>query len=47
MGRHSKKTTSTGKKALAGTAAVAALAGIIAPQATAAPAGEPVERGDV
>ena len=37
MGRHSKKTTSTGKKALAGTAAVAALAGIIAPQATAAP----------
>ena len=37
MGRHSKKTTSTGKKALAGTAAVAALAGIIAPHATAAP----------
>lgn len=37
MGRHSKKTTSTGKKALAGTAAVAALAGIVAPQATAAP----------
>ena len=37
MGRHSKKTTSTGKKALAGTAAAAALAGIIAPQATAAP----------
>ena len=37
MGRHSKKTTSTGKKALAGTAAAAALAGIVAPQATAAP----------
>ena len=37
MGRHSKKTTSTGKKALAGTAAVAALAGVVAPQATAAP----------
>ena len=37
MGRHSKKTTSTGKKALAGSAAAAALAGIVAPQATAAP----------
>lgn len=37
MGRHSKKTTSTGKKALAGSAAVAALAGVVAPQATAAP----------
>ena len=37
MGRHSKKTTSMGKKALAGSAAAAALAGIVAPQATAAP----------
>ena len=37
MGRHSKKTTSAGKRALAGTAAAAALAGVVAPQATAAP----------
>ena len=37
MGRHTKKTTSMGKKALAGSAAAAALAGIVAPQATAAP----------
>ncbi len=37
MGRHSKKTTSLGKKALAGSAAAAALAGVVAPQATAAP----------
>ena len=37
MGRHSKKTTSMSKKALAGSAAAAALAGIVAPQATAAP----------
>ncbi|MCP1388384.1 DUF3235 domain-containing protein [Corynebacterium sp. TA-R-1] len=37
MGRHSKQTTSVAKKALAGTAAAAALAGIVAPQASAAP----------
>lgn len=37
MGRHSKQTTSVSKKALAGAAAAAALTGIAAPQATAAP----------
>ena len=39
MGRHSKQTTSPAKKALAGTAAAAALAGVgaLAPQASAAP----------
>lgn len=37
MGRHSKQTTSVSKKALAGAATAAALTGIAAPQATAAP----------
>lgn len=39
MGRHSKQTTSPAKKALAGTAAAAALTGVgaLAPQASAAP----------
>ena len=37
MGRHSKQTTSVSKKAFAGAAAAAALTGIAAPQATAAP----------
>lgn len=37
MGRHSEQNTSVTKKTLAGTAAVAALAGIAAPQASAAP----------
>lgn len=37
MGRHSKQTTSLTKKALAGAAATAAFAGLMAPEATAAP----------
>ena len=39
MGRHSKQTTSPAKKALAGTAAAAALTGVgaLAPHASAAP----------
>ncbi|MEX3504741.1 resuscitation-promoting factor Rpf1 domain-containing protein [Corynebacterium sp. LK2510] len=37
MGRHSKKTASFATKALAGTAAAAALTGIVAPTASAAP----------
>lgn len=37
MGRHSKQTTSLTKKAIAGTAAAAALTGLVAPKASAAP----------
>ncbi|GAA1171865.1 Resuscitation-promoting factor RpfA precursor [Corynebacterium glaucum] len=37
MGRHSKQTTSMTKKTFAGVAATAAMAGIMAPQAAAAP----------
>ena len=37
MGRHSKQTASFAAKALAGTAAAAALSGIVAPNASAAP----------
>ncbi|WP_342319260.1 resuscitation-promoting factor Rpf1 domain-containing protein [Corynebacterium mayonis] len=37
MGRHSKQTASFASKALAGTAAAAALSGIVAPSASAAP----------
>ncbi|WJY67571.1 resuscitation-promoting factor Rpf1 domain-containing protein [Corynebacterium auris] len=37
MGRHTKQTVSFAAKALAGTAAAAALSGVVAPQASAAP----------
>ncbi len=37
MGRHNKQTVSFAAKALAGTAAAAALSGLVAPQASAAP----------
>ncbi|WP_291313379.1 resuscitation-promoting factor Rpf1 domain-containing protein [Corynebacterium sp. UBA2622] len=37
MGRHNKQTVSFATKALAGTAAAAALSGLVAPQASAAP----------
>lgn len=37
MGRHTKQTASFAAKALAGTAAAAALSGLVAPQASAAP----------